>query len=261
MTKKCAMRLLRLLFGPKLMEFAMFVFTRGDYFGSDVDASFDHEVIKPLGIEIQTTSSTDSAIDHGSNALESLNFHETEDDTSSSSSSSGCGSNAAGVSGGARALKQWLKMAGNRYILFDNISKPTSQVDRLINMIHLNLGRIKALQANSLSSSSATNAIDNENHADNGKATPVSPSPSTSSSYGYADFEIHANTLTEAQRQALHDPLTPEKQAEQARLLSGQVGSLKKEVGGLKEMLQQMSQDQTATLMQIINQLRQQNNK
>eukprot|EP00614_Pseudopedinella_elastica_P001058 CAMPEP_0172603258 /NCGR_PEP_ID=MMETSP1068-20121228/23486_1 /TAXON_ID=35684 /ORGANISM="Pseudopedinella elastica, Strain CCMP716" /LENGTH=131 /DNA_ID=CAMNT_0013404931 /DNA_START=60 /DNA_END=452 /DNA_ORIENTATION=+ len=52
--EQCAMRLLRLLFGPNLMDLALFVFTRGDYFASEEGREgkevFREQVIAPLAL-------------------------------------------------------------------------------------------------------------------------------------------------------------------------------------------------------------------
>ena len=112
--------------------------------------------------------------------------------------------------------------AGGRYILFDNIQRPGSQVDHLLAAIARNLKR------------------------------------TGNKAYGAKDFAEHANSLTEAQKQTLRDPLTPEKQRVVTMQLKGEVGGLKREIGDLKTLISQMNKETTKTVMAIVKQMQQQ---
>ena len=201
--EQCAMRLLGLLFGPKLMDVAFFLFTRGDYYEGGT-AQFVEEVLAPLG-NICADDELEKAPEQNG---------------------SGCAAKTVDLlPGGARSLRYWMAKAGGRYILFDNIQRPVSQVDNLLAAIAHNLKKVG------------------------------------NKAYGAKDFARHANSLTEAQKQALRDPLTPEKQREVTMQLKGEVGGLKREIGDLKTLISQMNKETTKTVMAIVKQMQQQHVK
>ena len=213
--EQCAMRLLCLLFGPKIMDFAFFVFTRGDYFDGGM-AQFYEEVLAPLG-------------PLGENSNDAwVEGREMPGDCGSSSASRAVDG---GLPGGARSLRSWMRKAGGRHALFDNVRRPPEQVTALLAAIGANLER-----------QTCSEKISRLRDA----------------GYGACDFETHAESLTEAQRQALHSPLTPERQQAAALALKGEVGGLKKEISNLKVLIGQMSKDTTSAVTMIVRQMQQQ---
>jgi hypothetical protein len=204
------MRLLKLLFGPKMLEFVHFVFTRGDCF--DSADCFDSEVIAPL----VGNASDEVAIDAAASA--------------ESAESTFPSADVSYLHGASRTLRGWLLATGRRYVLIDNAKQPPGQVEYLLEQIDTNLRRVS------------------ESCTEHGTAPHLG--------YTRADFEAHAQTLTEAQQRALHEPLSPEQQEAAARALSGQVSGLKKEVTGLKTLIQSMTSDQSQTIMTIVQQMR-----
>ena len=235
--EQCAMRLLRLLFGPQLFEHAIFVFTRGDYFSSVTE--FESQVIAPLKLEERFDST------EGSQASPRRSSASTQEDKPLSD-----------LGGGARALRGWLVRAGRRYVLVNNSpGRPQGQAEALLAAVEENLGRLEAARV----PQRAAQGIAAEITASAG-ATPeentAADEGNGSCGYTVADFEQHARSLTAAQKRSLQEPLSPERQEAQARALQGEVGGLREEVSNLKTLMQKMNTEQTAALMGIISQMR-----
>lgn len=265
------MRLLRLLFGPKLFEVATFVFTRGDYFaGEGGREKFDEEVIAPLLLQGAVEGDVENL---GGDAV---------------------------LGGGARALREWLVACGGRWELLNNIQKGgSSQTESLFSTIEGNLERLRVSNAQEVqsaspsprtevagpSSTSSSSSVEGSS-APTGSAAAAEKTPPPphvgrdpllleeerrqqheehqkesrlgGCGYGVEDFEAHAATLSEAQRKALNEPLSPEKQQLQAKALAGQVGGLKSEVQSLKELVGKMTKEQSTTVMAIVSAMQQQ---
>lgn len=150
--EQCAMRLLKLLFGPRLFEVAHFVFTRGDYF--EGPEAFREQVIAPLRLDEEEDrveaggavagAATSAAFGGGAGGGPR---------GSAGGDDGGAGSGSGGDSGGgARALRAWMRETGGRFLLVRNspISAPTAGGDAgrqgaaIVAAIEANLERLAA---------------------------------------------------------------------------------------------------------------------
>ena len=73
--------------------------------------------------------------------------------------------------------------------------------------------------------------------------------------YTAADLAAHSENLTAAQRATLANPLSPEKQEERCRQQAGHVVSMKHEIGGLKQLMTQMTAEQNQIVQAVVAQM------
>jgi hypothetical protein len=130
------------------------------------------------------------------------------------------------LAGGARALRNWLHACGRRVFLIDNSAVGTSkgyeQAEALLQVVNANLLKLAHVSAASTSEAEegSSTAISNRHNETNSNGNDAA------AAYSREDFEHHAASLTEAQRQALAEPQSPEKQAATALALQGEVRTL-----------------------------------
>ena len=127
------------------------------------------------------------------------------------------------LAGGARALRNWLHACGRRVFLIDNsaVGSPSGndQAEALLQVVDANSSRLAHLRAApTAGGDEGSNTVNSSSHAEVG-----TNDINAAAAYSRVDFEEHAASLTEAQRKALAEPQSPEKQAAFALALQGEV--------------------------------------